>query len=412
MPRTTTPLSDLEIKSLIKNRKPGDAPKKHFDGGGLYLELTSTGSALWRMKYLIDGKEKRLAFGAYPTLGLKDARARREDARKLLANGIDPAAQKKAAKAAKTEQDANSFEFIAREWFAQFEKTRTKGHASKIIARLEHDIFPWLGKKPIATIIGTDILTVLRRIEDRGAVETAHRAKGNISQIMRHAVQTGRAARDPCPDLRGALTPSVPKHFAAITDPKEVGALLLITSSYSGTLAARVALKLAPLLFCRPGELRHMKWTDLDLDAGAWRYTTSKTKAKHLVPLARQAVDALRELEPLTGRHEYVFAGNDPKRPMSGNTINAALRRLGYNTKTEITGHGFRAMARTILDERLHFKPEVIEQQLSHKVAGPLGEAYNRTKFLEERKAMMQAWADYLDKLRDGAEVIPLHGSA
>ncbi len=235
MPRTTTPLSDLEIKSLIKKRKPGDAPKKHFDGGGLYLELTSTGSALWRMKYLIDGKEKRLAFGAYPALGLKEARARREDARKLLAHGVDPAAQKKAAKAAKTERDANSFEFIAREWFAQFEKTRTKGHTSKIIARLERDIFPWVGKKPIATIVGTDILPVLRRIEDRGAVETAHRAKGDISQIMRYAIRTGRATHDPCPDLRGALTPSVPNHFAAILEPKEVGAFLRTTRSYSGT---------------------------------------------------------------------------------------------------------------------------------------------------------------------------------
>jgi integrase len=203
--------------------------------------------------------------------------------------------------------------------------------------------------------------------------------------------------------LKGALTPSVPKHFAAIVDPKEVGAFLRTTEGYTGTLTVRVALKLGPLLFCRPGELRHMKWSEIDLEAAEWRYTTSKTKTDHLVPLARQAVEALRELEPLTRRHEYVFAGHDPKRPMSGNTVNAALRRMGFDTQKEITGHGFRAMARTILAEQLHLKPEVIEHQLAHKVADPLGSTYNRTKFLRERKEMMQQWADYLDKLRTNA---------
>ena len=402
------PLSDVQVKTA----KPAKKPVRLFDGGGMYLEVSPTGGKLWRMKYRFEGKEKRLSFGTYPAVSLKEARDKREEARKQLARGIDPAAQKKALKAAKAELNANSFEVVAREWFDKFQPTRTKGHTSKIIARLERDIFPWLGAKPIASITAPDVLAVLRRIESRGAIETAHRAKGDISMVMRYGISTGRATRDPCPDLKGALTPSVPKHFAAILEPKEVGAFLRTMDGYTGTLTVRVALKLAPLLFCRPGELRHMKWSEINLEIAEWRYTTSKTKTDHLVPLARQAVEALRELEPLTGRHEYVFAGHDPKRPMSGNTVNAALRRVGFDTQKEITGHGFRAMARTILAEQLHLKPEVIEHQLAHKVADPLGGAYNRTKFLRERREMMQQWADYLDKLRAGAEVIPLKGNA
>lgn len=402
------PLSDVQIR----NAKPAEKPLRFFDGGGMYLEVSPTGGKLWRLKYRFEGKEKRLSFGAYPAVGLREARDKREDARKQLAQGIDPAAQKKAMKAAKAERNANSFEMIGREWFDKFKPTRTAGHTSKIIARLERDIFPWLGGKPIATITAPDVLAVLRRIESRGAIETAHRAKGDISQIMRFAIATGRAERDPCPDLKGALTPSIPKHFAAILEPKEVAAFLRTMDGYTGTLVVRIALKLAPLLFCRPGELRHMKWSEVDLEMAEWRYTTSKTKTDHLVPLACQAVEALRELEPLTGRHKYVFAGNDPTRPMSGNTINAALRRMGFDTKKEITGHGFRAMARTILAEQLHAKPEIIEHQLAHKVADPLGGAYNRTKFLRERKEMMQQWADYLDKLKTGADVINLKHQA
>ncbi len=401
------PLSDLQIKSA----KPAVKPQRMFDGGGLYLEVSPSGGKLWRMKYRIDGKEKRLSLGTYPEIGLKAARSSRDKARTLLAQGIDPSAQKKAQKAAKADRNANSFEVVAREWFDKFKPTRSEGHTSKIIARLERDIFPWIGGKPISTVTAPDVLSVLRRIESRGAIETAHRAKGDISQIMRYAIATGRAERDPCPDLKGALAPSVPKHFAAILDPKEVGAFLRTMDNYTGTLTVRVALKLAPLLFCRPGELRQMKWSEINLDQAEWRYLASKTKTKHLVPLAHQAVEALRELNPLTGRHEYVFTGHDPKRPMSGNTINAALRRMGFDTQNEITGHGFRAMARTILAEQLHVKPEVIEHQLAHKVADPLGGAYNRTTFLRERKEMMQQWADYLDKLRKGAEVIHLSGN-
>lgn len=402
-------LSELQIK----NAKPADKPYRMADGGGLYVEVSPAGGKLWRLKFRFDGKEKRLSLGAYPAVGLKAARTMREDARQLLAQGIDPAAHKQAQKASRSERAGNSFEVIAQEWFeTKMKPTRSEGHTSKIIARLKRDVFPWLGGMPIDSINAPDVLAVLRRIESRGAIETAHRAKGDISQVMRYAIATGRASRDPCPDLRGALTPSVPTHFAAITDPEEAGVFLRTAEGYTGTLIVRTALKLAPMVFARPGELRHMKWQDVDFDACEWRYTVNKGgKRDHLVPLARQAVEALRELHPLTGRGQYVFAGHNPQRPMSGNTVNAALRRMGFDTKTEITGHGFRAMARTMLAERLDERPEVIEHQLSHKVPDALGTAYNRTKFLDRRKMMMQMWADYLDRLKVGAEVIPLHGT-
>lgn len=402
------PLTELQIK----NAKPAEKAYRMADGGGLYVEVSPAGGKLWRLKFRIDGKEKRLSIGTYPTVSIKEARAKREDAKQLLVEGVDPAAHKKAQKASRYERNANSFEVVALEWFdTKMKPTRTEGHTSKIIARLKRDIFPWIGGRPIDGINGPDILAVLRRIESRGAIETAHRAKGDISQVMRYAIATGRATRDPCPDLRGALTPSVAKHFAAIIEPTQVGEFLRIADGYTGTLTVRVALKLAPLLFCRPGELRHMKWSEINLDAAEWRFTVSKTKTDHLVPLARQAVEALREIAPLTGDGEYVFAGREPQRPMSGNTINAALRRMGFDTQKEITGHGFRAMARTMLAEQLHAQPAYIEHQLAHKVPDALGTAYNRTRFYKERKEMMQLWADYLDKLRASAEVIPLRGS-
>lgn len=401
------PLTDVQIR----NAKPAERPFKLFDGGGLYVEVMPTGSKLWRMKYRVDGKEKRLSFGAYPSVGLRDARAKREEAKTSLAQGIDPGAQKKAQKAAQSERAANSFEVIAQEWLAKFKTTKSTGYVAKVVSRLERDVLPWLGGEPVANVDAPKVLAVLRRIESRGAIHTAHRAKGDISQIMRYAIATGRATRDPCPDLRGALSPSVTNHFAALTDPKEVGAFLRVMDGYQGTLTVRAALKLAPLLFCRPGELRQMKWDEIDFEAAEWRYRVSKTKTDHLVPLARQAVEALRELHPLTGRGEYVFAGYDPKRPMSENTVNAALRRMGFDTKTQITGHGFRAMARTMLAEQLHAQPAYIEHQLAHKVPDALGAAYNRTRFYNERREMMQIWADYLDKLRVGAEVIALRGN-
>jgi integrase len=402
------PLTD----TAIRNAKPGDKPVKMFDERGLFLIVTPAGGKWWRLRYKVDGKEKLLSLGVYPDVGLKDARERREVARKLLADGVDPGEHRKAAKAVKVERAANSFEVIGREWFEKNRETWAPSHADKIIKRLENDVFPWLGGKAIAEISAPDVLAVLRRIEGRGTLDTAHRAGGNCSQIFRYAIATGRADRDPVPDLRGALPPARGNNFAAITEPAKVAELLRAIDAFSGTFVVKSALILAPLLFVRPGELRRAEWAGFDLDKAEWGYFVTKTKSDHLVPLASQAVAILRELHALTGHGRYVFPGRDPQKAMSEAAVNAALRRMGYDTKTEITGHGFRAMARTILHEELHQKPEVIEHQLAHKVPDALGTAYNRTKFLKERKAMMQLWADYLDKLKAGAVVIPLHGSA
>ncbi|NTV69873.1 MAG: integrase arm-type DNA-binding domain-containing protein [Azonexaceae bacterium] len=402
------PLSDTTIRTA----KPSEKTQKLFDGGGLYLEVAPSGGKWWRLKYRFGGKEKRISLGVYPDVGLKDARERRENARKLLANDIDPGENRKVQKSAKVERAANSFEVIAREWYSKNRESWAVSHADKIIARLENDVFPWLGGKAIAEITAPDVLSVLRRIEGRGTIDTAHRAKSNISQVMRYAIATGKAERDPCPDLRGALPPLRHDNFASITEPAKVAELLRAMDAFSGTFVVKSALLLAPLLFVRPGELRKALWADIDLDKAEWRYFVTKTKTEHSVPLASQAVAILKDLHALTGHAANVFPGRDPQKPMSEAAINAALRRMGYDTKTEITGHGFRAMARTILHEELHQKPEVIEHQLAHKVPDSLGTAYNRTKFLKERKAMMQLWADYLYKLKAGAEVIPLHGSA
>lgn len=396
--------------TAIRNAKPKEKPYSLADERGLSILIQPAGGKWWRFRYRFDGKAKMLSFGIYPDVGLADARERRETARKLLANDVDPGENRKMQKAAKVERSANSFEVIAREWFVKMQREWAVSHAEKIIARLELDVFPWLGGKAIAEISAPDVLTVLRRIEGRGTLDTAHRARGNISQVMRFAIATGRAERDPVPDLRGALPSLRHDNFASITEPAKVAELLRAMDAFSGTFVVKSALLLSPLFFVRPGELRRAQWTEFDFDKAEWRYFVTKTKTEHLVPLASQAVAMLRELQALTGHGRYVFPGRDPQKPMSEAAVNAALRRMGYDTKTEITGHGFRAMARTILHEELHQKPEVIEHQLAHKVPDALGSAYNRTRFLKERKAMMQLWADYLDKLKAGAQVIPLHG--
>ncbi|MDP9586017.1 UNVERIFIED_ORG: integrase [Burkholderia contaminans] len=398
------PLTDAEIRKA----KPGEKPIRLFDGGGLYLEISTAGGKWWRLKYRFGGKEKRISLGVYPDIGLKDARERRDAARKLLANGVDPGAAKKAKKAASQERAANSFEVIAREWFAKYASGWATSHADKIIQRLERDVFPWLGGHAIADIAAPELLTVVRRIEERGAHDTAHRALQNCGQVFRYAVATGRAERDPSGDLRGALPPLKHEHYAAIIDPTQVGELLRAIDGFQGTFIVKCALMLAPVLFVRPGELRTAEWSGFNLDKAEWRYLVTKTKTEHLVPLPAQALAILRELQALTGQRQHVFPGRDPRKPMSGAAINAALRRMGYDTKTEITGHGFRAMARTILHEELHVKPEVIEHQLAHRVPDNLGTAYNRTKFLKERRMMMQLWADYLDRLKQGAHIIHL----
>ncbi|CAG9269349.1 tyrosine-type recombinase/integrase [Paraburkholderia caribensis] len=398
------PLTDLQIR----HARPREKPYRLTDGAGMYLEVTPTGGKYWRFKYRFAGKEKRLALGVYPTIGAKEARLRRDDARRLLANGIDPGLERKIQKASRVERAANSFEAVAREWYARNSPSWASSHAEKIIARLQNDVFPWLGSRPIAEIRPPELLSVLRRVEARGALDTAHRVHQNCGQVFRYAIATGRAERDLSADLRGALPPARHTHFASIIEPDEVAALLRALDSFRGTLVVQCALKLAPLLFVRPGELRTAQWADFDLDKAQWRYKVSKTRTDHLVPLSRQAVAILRELYALTGRRQHVFPGRDVKKPMSGAAINAALRRMGFDTKTEITGHGFRAMARTILHEHLRFPSEVIEHQLAHQVPDALGTAYNRTRFIDDRVRMMQKWADYLDELKVGAHVIPL----
>ncbi len=392
------PLTD----TALRKAKPTEKTQKLFDGGGLFLEITPAGGKRWRQKYRFAGKEKLLAHGTYPDVSLAEARERRDKARKLLANGIDPGEHRKAAKAAGEQRTANSFEIVAREWFAKFSTNWAQSHAGKILGRLENDLFPWLGSRPIAEIKAPELLRCLRRIESRGALETAHRVLQNAGQVFRYAIATGRADRDPSADLRGALAPWKPQHYPAPTEPKAVGELLRAIDGYSGGNVVKAMLQLAPLVFVRPGELRQAEWAEIDLDAKEWNIPAYKMKMRepHLVPLSRQVVAILKELQPLTGNRAYVFpGGHHPRKPMSENALNAALRRMGYD-KTTMTAHGFRAIARTLLDEELKFRPDYIEHQLAHAVKDPNGRAYNRTSHLAERRKMMQAWADYLDRRR------------
>ncbi len=402
-----------------KNGKPVykivDGSYKMADGGGMFLLVQPNGGKWWRLKYRFGGKEKLLSFGTYPDVTLADARARRDAARKLLANGVDPGAVKQAQKAASVALAENSFEIIAREWFAKHSPNWQENHSSKILARLVNDVFPWIGARTIGEITAPALLAVVRRIETRGALETAHRVLAICGQVFRYAVATGRAERDPTGDLRGALPPvKRGNHFAAITEPKKVGELMRDIDGYQGSFVVKCAFRLSPLLFVRPGELRKMEWKDLNLDTAEWVYHVTKTDTMHIVPLAKQAVEVLREIQPLTGHGKYVFYGErDHDRPMSDNAIRSALRRMGWGND-EMTPHGFRAMASTILDN-MGFKQEWLERQLAHEEANKVKAAYKRDAwrmYLPERTAMMQAWADYLDKLKTGADVIPLRSKA
>ncbi|MBB6243082.1 integrase arm-type DNA-binding domain-containing protein [Rhodanobacter sp. MP1X3] len=409
-------LSDVTIRKAKPGIKPTgsgeqtDKPYKMGDSGGLYLEVAPAGGKWWRLKYRFGGKEKRLSLGTYPDTGLADAREKRDAARKLLAAGVDPGEQRKAAKAAGEERAANSFEVVAREWHAKQSATWVELHASRIMLRLENDVFPWLGTRPIADVTAKELLATVNRIVDRGAVESAHRVLQNCGQVLRYAIATGRAERNPVADLRGALPPVKQTHLAAIVDPVAIGGLLRAMDAYNGSLVTKCALMLAPLVFVRPGELRQAEWAEFDLDGAQWNIRAEKMKMRepHLVPLSPQAVAILRELHPLTGRGRYVFpSARSPQRPMSNNAVLSALRRMGYATD-EMSGHGFRAMARTVLDEVLHFRPDYIEHQLAHAVKDPNGRAYNRTAHLAERRKMMAAWADYLDTLKVGGNVVPM----
>lgn len=399
--------------TAVNNAKAKDKPYKLSDEKGLYLFVQTSGSKLWRFDYRFLAKRKTLALGSYPDVTLADARARRDSARKQLANDIDPSESKKAVKASALKAGENSLEAVTREWAASYFKNKSSSHQERTLRRLELYIFPWLGNKPISEINAPQILDSVKRIEKLNKLETAHRTLQATSQVFRYAVQTGRALRDPCVDLRGALPATVVKHMAAFTEPKEIAELLRAIDGFTGSFTVQTALRLSPLVFTRPSELRTAKWADIDLEANEWRYRVSKTNTMHLVPLSKQAAKLLADIHPLSGHGEFVFqGGHDPKKPMSAAAINAALKRMGYDTQQDITAHGFRAMARTILHERLNIDPYIIEHQLAHKVPDALGAAYNRTKFIEQRTAMMQAWADYLDELKAGAKVLPLKGVA
>lgn len=383
---------------------------KLFDEKGLYLLVMPNGRKGWRVKYTFAGRPNLLSGGTYPEVSLKEAREIRDTIRQQIRTGIDPSAQRKAVKLAQT--GADTFEVIAREWHARRAAIWASDHADRVLRLLERDVFPWLGTRRIQSITAPDLLAVLRRIESRGAHETAHRALQASSQIFRFAIVTGRGERDPAADLRGALTPVKVTHFSSITDPKAIGDLLRAIDGYRGSFATRCALQLAPRLMVRPGELRAAEWAEFDLEAAEWRIPGPRMKMRqeHIVPLPQQAVALLRELHPLTGGGRYVFPGlRTAERPMSENTINAALRRLGYN-QNEMTGHGFRSMASTLLHEQ-GYPSDVIERQLAHGEPNKVKASYNRAKHLDERRQMMQSWSDYLDGLKAGkagADIIPI----
>lgn len=394
----------------IRSSKPIEKAYKLADEKGLYLLINPNGAKYWRFKYRFADKEKKLSFGVYPDVSLADARNKRDEARSLLAKDIDPSVDKQIKKRATKLAAENSFEAIAREWYAKFSSKWTAHHGERIIRRLEKDIFPWLGKRPVTEITAPEILNTLRRIENRGARETAHRTQQNCGQIFRYAIASGRAERDPSADLRGALEPVKKNHLASITDPNKIGDLLRTINSYQGYFITKCALRLSPLFFVRPGELRRAEWSEFDFDKAEWRIPAAKMKMRemHIVPLSFQAIEILRELQALTGDRQYVFPSiRSPKRPMSENTVNGALRRLGYTTE-EMTAHGFRSMASTLLNEQ-GWNRDAIERQLAHAERNNIRATYNYAEYLPERRKMMQSWADYLDQLKLDSNILSLY---
>ncbi|MBF0402290.1 MAG: integrase arm-type DNA-binding domain-containing protein [Magnetococcales bacterium] len=388
--------------TAVRNAKAGTAPKSMADDRGLSLLVQPSGGKWWRFRYRFDGKQKMLSLGVYPDVSLKQARERRDAARRLLAEGIDPGEHRKATKTMAANRTEDSFEAVAREWFAKFSPRWAESHASKVIRRFDLDVFPWLGGLPVNEISSKELLAVLRRIEERGTLETAHKARQNCGQVFRYAIATGRAENDPSVALRGALPPLAGNNFPTITDPKAIGELLRAIDGYSGSYVSKAALRLAPLVFVRPGELRQAEWSEIDLDTATWIIPGEKMKArkKHVVPLSTQSVAILRELYPLTGRGRFVFPGErSADRPLSENTVLAALRRLGYE-KGMMTGHGFRAMASTLLNEQ-GFNKDWVERQLAHGERNAIRAAYDHAEHLPGRRKMMQCWADYLDKLAE-----------
>jgi integrase len=393
------PLTDRQVKAA----KPQEKKYKLADEKGLYLEVRPNGSRYWRMKYRFHGKEKLAAFGVYPDVSLAAARELRDSARQQLTQGIDPSAAKKAQKQAGRTAAENSFELIAREWFSVRMSDKSEGHQARTMRALEKHLFGSIGNRPISEISALDLLPVLRKIEDKGHVETAHRVKQVAGQVFRYGIVTGRCERDPSADLKDALKPAKKSHFAAITDPKELGRLLVSIDEYPGTPAVIAALKCSALWFCRPGELRHVRWDQINWEEKRIEITAEKTFQQHIIPLAKQSIEILENLQPITGRSEYIFpSARGASRPMSDGAVRIALRGMGYDRETH-TAHGFRATARTLLDEVLNYRVEWIEQQLAHEVKDANGRSYNRTRHLEQRRKMMQHWADYLDQLRTAA---------
>lgn len=410
MAKPINKLSALEVDKA----KGKTANYKLSDGGGLYLLVTPSGGRLWRLNYRFDGKQKTLFLKSYPEISLGDARERRDEARKLLVNGIDPDTvisnkakrikieAEKADEQKQAEYGLNTFEKVARDWHASKISDWSDSHADRLMRQLERDVFPAIGSRHISDVEFTDIVAILRQVSIR-TLETAHRLKIAFHGTFRFAMREGLIKHNPATDFREVLPTVKPKHMAAPTDPKKVAELVRAIDTFSGSFIVKCALQLAPLLFCRPGELRHAEWKEIDIVSAAWSIPAEKMKLRkpHLVPLSLQVVEILKRLQPLTGSGKYLFpCHRSPLRCMSENSINAALRRLGFE-KEEITGHGFRAMARTMLHEILHFQPDVIEAQLAHAVPDRLGGAYNRTQFIAERRKMMQAWADYLEKLKN-----------
>jgi integrase len=396
---TVIALSDI----AIRRAKPSSKPVKLTDGGGLYLLVNPNGSKWWRIDYRFRGKRQTLSLGTFPDTGLADARAKRDEERKRLAAGIDPSAYRKAAKAAGVDRAGTTFELVAREWFEIQRNNWVKGHADKVWLRLANDIFPYIGSRPIAEVTAQELLATINRMVARDVVESAHRVLQDCGRVFRYGIVTGRAENNPAANLRGALPNVKETNRAAIIDVRGIAGLMRAIDSYQGSPITTNALRLNPLVFVRPGELRQAEWAEFDLEAGQWNIPASKMKIRepHIVPLSTQALEILQEVHLLTGRNRYVFpCARGTGRPMSNNTILGALRRMGY-TKDEMTGHGFRAMARTTLDEILGYRPELIEHQLAHAVREPNGRAYNRTSYLVERRVMMQAWADYLDALKE-----------
>ena len=388
-----------------KEAKAREKDYKLSDEKGLFLLIKKTGRKYWRMKYRIGGKEKLLAIGVYPEVSLKEARELRDSARKQVTNGIDPSAHKQRQKIIRSEAAQNSFQAIGDEWFIVKMSNKSDSHKSRTRRMLDKELYPELGNRPINEILAPELLKLLRSIENRGVIDTAHRAKQTAGQIFQYAIQTGKADRNPANDLTGALRPKNKTHYAAITTPAEAGKLMLAIDAFNGTSIVKTALKLSALTFLRPGELRQLEWSEIIWDANRIEIPAHRMKMKqpHIVPLSRQARKLLEQIQALTGRGTYVFPSQrGASRPMSDNTVRVALRTIGYDNQT-MTAHGFRAMARTLLDEVLDYRIEWIEQQLAHEVRDPNGRAYNRTKHLAQRTEMMQRWADYLDALKQQA---------